>query len=86
VDRAILKWAGVDILPIAKARGSMSNYVKDVVFKEYDSKIRKGEAPLNLSVFRNFAISIYRNSGYSSIKEGIEVGRGNFDFLAKVLK
>ena len=45
-----------------------------------------GEAPVNLSVFRNFAISIYRNNGYSNIKERIETEGGNFDFLTKVLK
>ena len=65
---------------------SALHYVKDVVFKEDDSKIRKGKAPVNLSVFRNFAISIYRNNGYSNIKEGIETEGGNFDFLTKVLK
>ena len=65
---------------------SALHYVKDVVFKEDDSKIRKGKAPVNLSVFRNFAISIYRNNGYSNIKEGIETEGWNFDFLTKVLK
>ncbi|MBD2293237.1 transposase [Anabaena sphaerica FACHB-251] len=36
------------------------HWVKDVVFKEDDSKIRLGHAPANLSVLRAIALNILR--------------------------
>lgn len=46
---------------------SSLHYVKDVVFKEDDSKIVKGSAPENMSIFRNIAINIFRKNGFKSI-------------------
>jgi predicted transposase YbfD/YdcC len=43
------------------------HWVKDVVFKEDDSKIRMGHAPANLSVLRAIALNILRRNGHASI-------------------
>ncbi|NJM73767.1 MAG: ISAs1 family transposase [Scytonema sp. RU_4_4] len=43
------------------------HWVKDVVFKEDDSKIRMGNAPANLSVLRAIALNILRRNGHTSI-------------------
>ncbi|MHC5724128.1 MAG: ISAs1 family transposase [Nostoc sp.] len=43
------------------------HWVKDVIFNEDHSTIRKGNAPANLSVLRTFALNILRRNGYSSI-------------------
>nr|WP_315790071.1 ISAs1 family transposase [Fischerella sp. JS2] len=43
------------------------HWVKDVVFKEDDSKIRMGHARANLSILRASAINILRRNGYTSI-------------------
>ncbi|WP_414573547.1 ISAs1 family transposase [Nostoc sp. CCY 9925] len=43
------------------------HWVKDVVFKEDDSKIRKGNAPANLSILRAIALNILRRNGHTSI-------------------
>jgi hypothetical protein len=52
-----------------------STLVKDVVFKEDDSKIRIGHAPANLSILRalakllrrRLALNILRRNGHASI-------------------
>lgn len=43
------------------------HWVKDVVFKEDASTIRKGNAPANLSIIRTIAINILRRNNYTSI-------------------
>lgn len=43
------------------------HWVKDVVLKEDDSKIRLGNAPANLSILRAIAINILRRNGHTSI-------------------
>lgn len=43
------------------------HWVKDVVLKEDDSKIRMGNAPANLSIVRAIAINLLRRAGYASI-------------------
>jgi predicted transposase YbfD/YdcC len=43
------------------------HWIKDVVMKEDDSKIRMGNAPANLSILRAFAINILRRNGHFSI-------------------
>nr|WP_026736523.1 ISAs1 family transposase [Fischerella sp. PCC 9605] len=43
------------------------HWIKDVVLKEDDSKIRLGHAPANLSVIRAIALNILRRNGHASI-------------------
>lgn len=43
------------------------HWVKDVVLKEDDSKIRMGNAPANLSILRAIALNILRRNGHTSI-------------------
>lgn len=43
------------------------HWIKDVVFKEDDSKISLGHAPANLSVIRAIALNILRRNGHTSI-------------------
>jgi predicted transposase YbfD/YdcC len=43
------------------------HWVKDVVFKEDASTVRKGHAPANFSIVRAIAINIFRRNGYDSV-------------------
>ncbi len=43
------------------------HWVKDMVLKEDDSKIRLGNAPANLSILRAIALNILRRNGHHSI-------------------
>ena len=43
------------------------HWVKDVVFKEDDSRVRTGNAPANFSIIRATAINLIRRNGYDSI-------------------
>ena len=43
------------------------HWVKDLVFKEDAARIRKGNAPANLSIVRTIVINIFRQNGYDSV-------------------
>ena len=49
------------------------HWVKDVVLGEDNSRMRQGNAPANLSIFRSLAIAILRYNGYSSITSAIRM-------------
>ncbi len=49
------------------------HYVKDVTFKEDNSKIITGNAPENYSIIRNIAINIFRENDFDSIASGIRL-------------
>lgn len=49
------------------------HYVKDKTYKEDDSKIRKGQAPQNISVLRNIVINIFRANGYSNMAQAVRL-------------
>jgi predicted transposase YbfD/YdcC len=64
--------------------------VKDVIFDEDHSTIRKGNAPANLSVLRTIAkrcceaqiaLNILRQNGYSSITEAQRFTSNDIDKL-----
>lgn len=61
------------------------HYVKDVTFKEDNSKIRVGNAPGIFSVIRNIAINIFSENGYSSIPQGIRLIANNIGLLKKFI-
>lgn len=46
---------------------SSLHYVKDVTMKEDASRIRKGNAPQNISTLRSIALNILRAGGYKNI-------------------
>ena len=47
------------------------HYVKDVTFKEDQSKIKTKNAPQNMSIIRNFIINIFRKHGYTNMAQAI---------------
>ncbi len=49
------------------------HHVKDVIFKEDDSKIITGNAPENYSIIRNISINIFRENEFESIAKGIRL-------------
>ncbi len=49
------------------------HYIKDVVFGEDASKIKKDNSPQNSSIIRNIAINIFRDNGFNSITTGIRL-------------
>lgn len=49
------------------------HWVKDVTLKEDASKIRKGNAPQNISTLKNIGINIFRKNNFSSIAAGIRL-------------
>ena len=49
------------------------HYVKDVIFKEDNSKIILKNAPKNMSLIKNIVINIFRKSGYTNIAKAIRI-------------
>lgn len=63
------------------------NWVLDVVFREDDSRIRKGAGPQNMAILRRLALNLLKRD--TSVKRGIQGKRflagWNNDFLLNVL-
>jgi predicted transposase YbfD/YdcC len=63
------------------------HWVLDVVFREDDSRIRKGHAPQNLAVIRHIALNLLRQE--TTLKRGIKAKRlragWDHDYLFKIL-
>ena len=57
------------------------HYVKDKTFKEDASKISKGYSPENFTVFRNIALNIFRNHGWTNIAQAIRLVPNDIDGL-----
>lgn len=49
------------------------HYIKDVIFKEDQSKLVKGNAPVNISIVRNIAINILRRKTQKSVVRHIRM-------------
>ncbi len=62
------------------------HWVKDVVFKEDDSKIRKGNAPANLSILTAIALNILRRNGHNSITSAQRFISHNIDKLLHLVE
>jgi predicted transposase YbfD/YdcC len=62
------------------------HWVKDVVFKEDASTIRKGNAPANLSIIRTIAMNILRRNNYTSITIGQRFLSHDIDKLLRLVE
>lgn len=62
------------------------HYVKDVTFKEDESKIISGNAPGILSLIRNLVINIARLNDENRIKKFIRKCSGNIGLIQKLLE
>lgn len=62
------------------------HYVKDVTFKEDESKIRLGQAPGVFSLIRNLALNIVRLQGENRIKRFLRRCAGNVELIHSYLE
>ncbi len=62
------------------------HYVKDVVFKEDESKVRSGNAPAILSLIRNLVLNISRINGQNRIKKFMRQCSGNMPLIMTLLE
>lgn len=61
------------------------HYIKDVTFKEDNSKVRKNNAPSNISVIRNIAINIFQRHKETSIAKSIRMMAHSVGKLMKLI-
>lgn len=61
------------------------HYVKDVSFKEDSSRIRKKNAPENMSLLRSVIINIFRSKGVKSIPKYIRKIAHNMSSLRRLI-
>ena len=61
------------------------HWVKDVTLKEDDSKIRKGNAPQNISTIKNIGLNIYRKNEYKNIAQAIRLVSNDIITLYKIV-
>lgn len=62
------------------------HWVKDVIHKENDNKITKGNGPVNSAIFSSIAINIHRKNGLHSITEAQAFANANFNELFKQIR
>ena len=62
------------------------HYVKDVTFKEDDSKINSGNSAENFSLIRNIVINIFRTNGYNGMKQAIRLHSNDIKKIIKLLE
>ena len=61
------------------------HWVKDVTLKEDASKIRKGNAPQNVSTVKNISINLFRNNGYKNIAQAMRLVANDIKTLYKMI-
>jgi len=61
------------------------HWIKDVVFKEDNSLIKKGDAPQNLSILRDFVLNILRFNGLNDITHSIRMIGDDIKLLVNLL-
>lgn len=61
------------------------HWIKDVTFREDASKVKKGNAPENYSLLRNFIINVLRKNGLHKIQETLEKSANNLRFITSLL-
>jgi predicted transposase YbfD/YdcC len=57
------------------------HWVKDVTLKEDDSKIRKGNAPQNISAIKNISLNIFRVNDYTNMAEAMRLVSNDINTL-----
>ena len=62
------------------------HYVKDVTFNEDRLKIRSGSAPQNMALLRTFVLNIFRQNGYSNIKQTTRLLAGRIWLMFSLLR
>ena len=61
------------------------HYTKDVTFREDASKIRVGNSPENMSLFRNIAINIFRKNNFNNISQAIRLVSNDITTLWNII-
>lgn len=62
------------------------HWVKDVTFPEDASKIRKSNAPQNISVLRNIAINLFRMNEYDNMAQAQRLVANHIPKLSMLVK
>lgn len=62
------------------------HWVKDVTLREDASKIRKGNAPQNISLLRDIAIDLFRSNGYKSIVQAVRLTANDIKKMIKMME
>lgn len=62
------------------------HYIKDVTFNEDRLKIRSGSAPQNMALLRTFVLNIFRQNGYSMIKQTTRLLAGKIGLMFSLLR
>jgi predicted transposase YbfD/YdcC len=57
------------------------HWVKDVTFKEDESKIKMGNAPQNISTIKNIGINILRTNNYTNMAQAIRLVANDINLL-----
>ena len=59
--------------------------VKDVTLKEDDSKIRKGNAPQNISALKSISLNIFRTNDFTNMAEAMRLVSNDIDTLYNMI-
>ena len=62
------------------------HYIKDVTFNEDRLKIRSSSAPQNMALLRTFVLNIFRQNGYSNIKQATRLLAGRIGLMFSLLR
>lgn len=61
------------------------HYVKDVTFKEDQSRIRTGNSPQNKSLIINIVINIFRKNNYENMAQAVRVVSNDIKLMWKMI-
>jgi predicted transposase YbfD/YdcC len=61
------------------------HWVKDLIFDEDKSVQKAGNAPINLSIIKNWVLSVFRIHGFESIKAAIDQISHNIPAMSALL-
>lgn len=62
------------------------HFVKDVTFNEDSLRIRTDSAPQNMALLRTLVLNIFRQNGYSNIKQTTRLLAGSIGFMVSLLR
>ena len=61
------------------------HWVKDVTLKEDESKIKKGNAPQNISTLKNMSLNIFRKNNYHNIAQAMRLLANDISKLYSII-